>query len=656
MTAESTRFTPNESASALPAGTRLGEFEISGLLGIGGFGIVYLAFDHALEREVAIKEYMPAMMAGRTETMHVSLRSQSDAETFALGLRSFVNEAKLLARFDHPALLKVYRFWEANGTAYMAMPVLKGRTLKQIRATLTEPPDEAWLRGMLDPLLGAIEHLHNAGVYHRDIAPDNIQIEPDGHPVLVDFGAARRVITDKTQTLTAILKPAYAPIEQYAEVASVKQGPWTDLYALGATLHYMLLGRPPSPATTRAVHDDVQPLAQQALPGCRPEFLAAIDWMLNPRPVDRPQSVAALREVLDGMSALPFAATQAAGMAQATAQAAPAAWDRTLLAGRGNPAAGTGVQPTDIDLPMGSRVIPSPPSETAAQTAAGAAAVVTQAQADLPLEPAPVDPDATLLMPRAAPASPARQDAPAAVAAPVAAKPRSWMPWAGTGLGLLAVLAWAIWLRPSVEPAPAAPAVAASSAAISASSPPEAAAGPASAAPLPPPMTAAASSPAARAPTARMPMLSDAKPAPPGAATGTPARTPTATPDAPAGAPPAARTPAAPAAAASPAPAPPVVAGAAAAPPATVAATPPTAAAAVPATAAPHSPSPPEAARPAAATEAGKAAAAIGPEAKCEGRNPVMYFVCMERECLRGGNQSHPDCAKWRQSKPPEQR
>ncbi len=212
-------------ANALPPGTRLGEFEVLGLLGLGGFGIVYRALDHALEREVAIKEYMPAMLAGRTETLHVSLRSQSDAEIFEAGRRSFVNEAKLLARFDHPSLVKVYRFWEANDTAYMAMPIYHGRTLRDVRQQMDRPPDEAWVRALLAPLLSALERLHGEGVYHRDIAPDNILIEPDGRPVLLDFGAARRVLSDKSQALTAILKPAYAPIEQYGEAGSVKQGP-----------------------------------------------------------------------------------------------------------------------------------------------------------------------------------------------------------------------------------------------------------------------------------------------------------------------------------------------------------------------------------------------------------------------------------------------
>ncbi len=309
-----------DTPSALPPGTRLGEFELLSLLGVGGFGIVYLAFDHALEREVAVKEYMPASLAGRTETMHVSLRSHSDAESFALGLRSFVNEAKLLARFDHPSLLKVHRFWEANGTAYMAMPVLRGRTLKEIRAEMSGAPDEAWMRRVLMPLLGAIERLHSEGVYHRDIAPDNIQIEPDGRPVLLDFGAARRVLSDKSQALTAILKPAYAPIEQYGEAGSVRQGPWTDFYALGATLHYMLLGRPPPPATARTVHDEASSLTVDQLPGCGEAFLHTIDWMLCPRPIDRPQSAAELRHVLEGHAPPPV---------HRPAEGATLRWERT---------------------------------------------------------------------------------------------------------------------------------------------------------------------------------------------------------------------------------------------------------------------------------------------------------------------------------------
>lgn len=290
---------------ALAAGTRVAEFEIRGLLGSGGFGIVYLAWDHALEREVALKEYMPSTLAHRGTGLAVTVRSQTMAETFALGLRSFVNEARMLARFDHPSLVKVYRFWEDNGTAYMVMPHYQGRTLRQVRAGMVVPPGEAACRRVLDALLSALEVLHKEGVYHRDIAPDNILLGDDGLPVLLDFGAARRVIGEGNKALTSIMKPHYAPLEQYADQSAMRQGPWTDLYALGGTIYFLITGREPVPAASRALHDDMPRLTELRPAHCAQEFLAAIDWMLALKPPERPQSVHMLRDVLDGRITLP---------------------------------------------------------------------------------------------------------------------------------------------------------------------------------------------------------------------------------------------------------------------------------------------------------------------------------------------------------------
>lgn len=328
-------------ANALPPGTRLGEFELVSVIAVGGFGIVYRARDLSLGREVAIKEYMPSSLSERGDgTLFVSLRSGGSAEDFGTGLRSFINEARMLASFDHPSLLKVHRFWEANGTAYMAMPLLQGRSLKQVRREMTAPPDEAWLRALLRPLLEALQVLHAEHVYHRDISPDNIAIEPSGRPVLMDFGAARSVLADLTDRLTVILKPNYAPIEQYSNAGSgaMRQGPWTDLYALGATLHFLLTGQPPLAATARVLDDKSVPLSSQRLPGCSTGFLACVDWMLAPRPVDRPQSVAELQLRLSGGPALvpgdapgPFAdllkpQPSSAGV-PAPASQIPADWD-----------------------------------------------------------------------------------------------------------------------------------------------------------------------------------------------------------------------------------------------------------------------------------------------------------------------------------------
>jgi len=296
---------PMDDHDALPPGTRFGELEILRVLGVGGFGIVYLAQDHALERKVALKEYMPSSLAGRGKGMMVSIRSGAHTETYALGLRSFVNEARLLARFNHPSLVKVYRFWEENGTAYMVMPYLEGRTLREVRRAMSAPPSEGWIRSVIDPLLDALDTLHREDVYHRDIAPDNIVLPPGQAPVLLDFGAARRAIGDSTQTFTAILKPSYAPIEQYAEVVQLRQGPWTDFYALGAVVYYLLRGTPPPPATARAVQDDVLLMRPEDNPGMSAPFLAAMEWALAVRPSNRPASVAALREVLEGRATVP---------------------------------------------------------------------------------------------------------------------------------------------------------------------------------------------------------------------------------------------------------------------------------------------------------------------------------------------------------------
>jgi len=290
---------------ALPVGTRFGEFEILRVLGVGGFGIVYLAHDHSLERMVALKEYMPASLAARGQGPQITVRSTSFAETYAIGLRSFINEARLLARFDHPSLVKVYRFWEDNATAYMVMPFLQGITLRDTRKGMVQPPDEAWIRSVVAPILAALDLLHREGVYHRDIAPDNILLPVSGPPVLLDFGAARRVISGRTQSLTAILKPSYAPIEQYAEMTQLRQGPWTDLYALGAVIHYLLFGAPPAPATARAVEDDSETIEHRSVPGVSPRFLEVVTWMLAVRPNERPQSVEQLSAVLDGKAQIP---------------------------------------------------------------------------------------------------------------------------------------------------------------------------------------------------------------------------------------------------------------------------------------------------------------------------------------------------------------
>ena len=296
--ASSSSSSAGDSGNALPVGAYLAEFEVTGVIGEGGFGIVYNAWDHSLERRVALKEYMPASLAMRDSTQ-VQVRSQRHRETFDAGRKSFINEAKLLAKFDHPSLVKVYRFWEANGTAYMVMPLYLGVTLKDKLRALSEAPDEAWLMAMLAPLTEALAVIHSDNCFHRDIAPDNvILLEGSERPLLLDFGAARRVIGDMTQALTVILKPGYAPVEQYAETPNMKQGAWTDIYALAASIHYAILGRTPPPSVSRLMSDSFVPMSQSAAGQYSERFLTAMDRALSVRPEERTQSIAALREDL----------------------------------------------------------------------------------------------------------------------------------------------------------------------------------------------------------------------------------------------------------------------------------------------------------------------------------------------------------------------
>uniref|UniRef100_UPI0005C29B52 serine/threonine-protein kinase n=1 Tax=Pseudacidovorax intermedius TaxID=433924 RepID=UPI0005C29B52 len=302
-------------AGTLPPGSVIAEFEITRLIGQGGFGVVYEAWDHTLERVVAIKEYLPTSLATRTGDGTIMPLSERHRETFDLGMRSFINEARLLAQFDHPSLLKVYRFWQERGTTYMVMPFYRGDTLRQALADIPAGVDEGWLLRVMDGVSQALAVMHAANCFHRDIAPDNILLlEGSGRPVVLDFGAARRVISDKTQAITVILKPGYAPVEQYAEMPDMKQGPWTDVYALAAVMHVAICGRSPPPSVARILSDSYVPLAgnEQLQQRYSPALLAAVDAGLAVRPEGRPQSMAEFRQQLGLEETTTIAATRSA--------------------------------------------------------------------------------------------------------------------------------------------------------------------------------------------------------------------------------------------------------------------------------------------------------------------------------------------------------
>ncbi len=280
---------------ALPEGTELvGDFRIERVLGAGGFGMTYLAQETALGRQVTIKEYFPPEFAARGEGQSAVPRGDDTAADFQWGLDRFIDEAQALARFDHPNIVRVYRYFKANGTAYMVLSFEEGESLKGWLGALKRAPRQRELDDILAPLLDALETVHAADFLHRDIAPDNIIIRKDGTPVMIDFGSARGEIAARTRTVSALVKPGYSPYEQYAEIGA-RQGPWTDIYALGATLYQAISGRRPADSPSRVVKDELAPAEAVALASYRPRFLAAIDRALLLDPGSRPQSVAAWR-------------------------------------------------------------------------------------------------------------------------------------------------------------------------------------------------------------------------------------------------------------------------------------------------------------------------------------------------------------------------
>ncbi|MFY3384147.1 protein kinase domain-containing protein [Paracidovorax sp. MALMAid1276] len=285
------------SANCLAPGVQVGEYRLLDVIGEGGFGIVYRARDVSLDRIVAIKEYMPATLAGRKSSNEIHVRSQHRG-AFDAGLRSFINEARLLAKFSHPALVHVYRFFESNGTAYMVMRHYEGQTFRAFLSGQQGRLGQRTLTAIISPVLDVVEMLHAADCYHRDIAPDNVFLQNSGMPVLLDFGAARRIIGDMTQALTMVLKPGFAPIEQYVDDGAMPQGAWTDIYQMGAMLYLAITGKPPATSVARMINDPVALLTPSQYPGFSAQFLNGVHRALAVKPQDRPQTIAELKEIL----------------------------------------------------------------------------------------------------------------------------------------------------------------------------------------------------------------------------------------------------------------------------------------------------------------------------------------------------------------------
>ncbi|MEW8438672.1 MAG: bifunctional serine/threonine-protein kinase/formylglycine-generating enzyme family protein [Candidatus Thiodiazotropha taylori] len=299
---------------ALPSGTRLEQYELRSVLGTGGFGITYLGWDTRLDGPVAIKEYLPVECAWRTEGSRVVARTGNDQDNFDFGKQRFLEEARTLNRFSEPNIIRVRTFLEANDTAYMVMDYEEGEPLSALlerEGTL----DEATLKNLMIPILDGLRAVHREQFLHRDIKPGNIYLRSEGSPVLLDFGAARQALGEHSRSMTGIVTAGYAPFEQYSSRG--KQGPWTDLYAIGATMYRAISGQPPVESSERVAavgEGDPDPLvpATEIGKGHYSEpLLSSIDWMLNLVSKDRPQSVEAVLERLLGRTGTQPAATPA---------------------------------------------------------------------------------------------------------------------------------------------------------------------------------------------------------------------------------------------------------------------------------------------------------------------------------------------------------
>jgi serine/threonine protein kinase len=286
--------------NALPPGYNLLWYRMEDVLGQGGFGITYLAWDGNLKIWVAIKEYLPADLAVRGTDHLLHPVADDRSSLYQWGLQRFLEEAQTLAQFSHKNIVQVYTVFKANNTAYMVMRYEEGESLA---AKLRDPQfcdnvTEATLLKLLFPLLDGLAAVHAVNLIHRDIKPGNIFIRKDNSPVLLDFGSARQVVGGQTRSLTTLVTPGYAPFEQYSNEAD-KQGPWSDIYALGATLYTAATARTPIEAVTRAQElfgrkrDPMEPAAAVGNGRFSSRFLQAVDQALRFRPADRPQTVAA---------------------------------------------------------------------------------------------------------------------------------------------------------------------------------------------------------------------------------------------------------------------------------------------------------------------------------------------------------------------------
>ncbi len=275
--------------NTLHTGGRVDHYQIQQVMGSGGFSVVYLALDMDSGNTVVLKEYMPKKLAKREEDGRVSPKSEQDGVLFNQGRSLFLHEARTLANIHHENIVDVSNFFSANDTVYMVMSYVEGVNLQSYIRDHKGGMSEKFIRTIFTHLLSALKHIHSMGVLHLDVKPSNIHIRPGGKPILLDFGATHQQHLSRQHKPNQVISPGYSPYEQCQSGGYM--GPWSDIYAIGATMRACIDGSPPIPANERMEKDKLKPLASLYRKRYSQTLLSAIDWAMEPDPLLRPQNV-----------------------------------------------------------------------------------------------------------------------------------------------------------------------------------------------------------------------------------------------------------------------------------------------------------------------------------------------------------------------------
>ncbi len=286
---------PPQANSPLPTGFQIEQYRIERQLSLGGFSIVYLAYDED-DTPVAIKEYLPNSLALRSEGDIAPQISAENMPAFRYGMKCFFEEGRSLAKLMHPNVVRVLNFFRANGTVYMVMQFEHGRTLHQYIQKHKGEVRERFIRAVFTRMLNGLREVHSHKLLHLDIKPSNIYLRTDGTPVLLDFGAARQTLLTGQAFLKPMYTPGFASPEQYGDREAL--GPWSDIYSVGASLYACVVGTAPPRADERTKNDTLTSLSRTHSGRYSEQLLETIDWCLALDPLARPQSVYSLQKAL----------------------------------------------------------------------------------------------------------------------------------------------------------------------------------------------------------------------------------------------------------------------------------------------------------------------------------------------------------------------